>query len=284
MRVVKAPTLLARRVDHVDHVSVLGCSVVVVVDRALVYVNEYVLGRQRTFRIFCPPSSTATATSPGPCRDPHSNQSAPVILGISREIAETSQCRTRERDGIFVGLGLLRPIPGSAQQRDWQLEHSMGGDLHAPKGTKRRKRTGRREDDERSEERDGGRTNSSRAVLHVVSIDDVHVHAHRSMDPSIRSRTNSFVHSFIRSFVHSSVRTPRRDLESCRGLLCRPEELEEEHGGRGRRDCDGGRVYFQEEHVDRGAPRIAEPRDSQPAVCPAVVPENMSVLLSFFFL
>ncbi len=197
MRVVKAPTLLARRVDHVDHVSVLGCSVVVVVDRALVYV----LGRQRTFRIFCPPSSTATATSPGPCRDPHSNQSAPVILGISREIAETSQCRTRERDGIFVGLGLLRPIPGSAQQRDWQLEHSMGGDLHAPKGTKRRKRTGRREDDERSEERDGGRTNSSRAVLHVVSIDDVHVHAHRPMDPSIRSRTNSFVHSFIRPCV-----------------------------------------------------------------------------------
>lgn len=104
------------------------------------------------------------------------------------------------------------------------------------------------------------------------------------MNPSAHGTIDPFTYMLIRPFVHSSVRTPRRDLESCWGLLCRPEELEEEHGGRGRRDCDGGRVYFQEEHVDRGAPRIAEPRDSQPAVCPAVVPENMSVLLSFFFL
>jgi len=92
------------------------------------------------------------------------------------------------------------------RERDWQLEHSMGGDLHAPKGTKRRKRTGRREDDERSEERDGGGTNSSRVVLHVVSIDDVHVHAHRPMDPSTHRSVHVRTRSFIRSFVHSFIR------------------------------------------------------------------------------
>ena len=149
-------------------------------------------------------------TLPGPTQQP---ERASDTRYISRDRGDETVPNEGTRRH-FRGFGTTETNPGQrAAERereiDWQLEHSMGGDLHAPKGTKRRKRTGRREDDERSEERDGGRTNSSRAVLHVVSIDDVHVHAHRPMDPwthrSVHVRTRSFIRSFVHSFIRPCV-------------------------------------------------------------------------------